>query len=662
MCGLAGILAAKVTTTDRLLTLVHAMTGRLCHRGPDAEGFWADEGIALGHRRLAIIDLTRAGGQPMVSACGRYVVAFNGEIYNHLVVREELERVGAAPTWRGHSDTETLLAGICHWGLDEALRRSHGMFALAVWDKLQRRLWLSRDRMGEKPLYWGWADGAVIFGSELKALRAYPDFKSEVCPKALVQYLRFGYVPAPRSIHPTVYKVEPGCIVEIAGRPPSSAPNEPLRPGDRYETVSIRGYWSLNDALCDGRRAPFTDEAMALTAVEEALETAIARQMTADVPLGAFLSGGVDSSLIVALMQKQSSRPVKTFTVAFEDRAFNEAPHAAEVARHLGTDHCETMVTDREAREVVPLMSDVYDEPFADHSQIPTYLVCRAARREVTVALSGDAGDELFGGYNRYFWAPQIQRRFGWVPWPARHLAGQFACGIPEAFWDTIALASAKLGGPRISRAGYKVHKLGSRLGDVHSTDRLYRSVVSLWDQPTKLVRSATSEPKSNLDDLLPDGFNGNASEWMMIQDMRTYLPDDILCKVDRAAMAVSLETRVPFLDPAVLAVSARLPVAMKIEGTIGKLALREILYRYVPRRLVERPKAGFAVPLCDWLRGPLRTWAEDMLAPSQLASAGMVDPGPVSKIWAEHLSGRRDWTDRLWSVLMLQAWHERLQ
>lgn len=438
MCGLAGFLDPSAADVDGMKRLAGRMADRLAHRGPDGSGAWAEGPAALGHRRLAIIDLSPAGAQPMTSANGRYVIAFNGEIYNHLEIRRQLEHAGAAPAWRGHSDTETLLAAAAHWGLDEALQRSLGMFALALWDRAERRLFLARDRLGEKPLYWGWAGKALVFGSELKALTAHPAVERDICRGALAQFMRFAYVPAPASIYRGIYKLEPGTILETDCAFPGRPPETPLRPQQRHGSLSIRRYWSLNEVIDAGARQPIRDEAEAIAELETALSRAIDRQMISDVPLGAFLSGGVDSSTICALMQARSSARVKTFTIGFENPAFNEAPHAAAVARHLSTDHTELTVTEREAREVIPDLPDLYDEPFADSSQIPTHLVCRAARSQVTVALSGDAGDELFGGYNRYFWGPRIWNRLAWMPLPLRQALGNLVSAIPVPAWDML--------------------------------------------------------------------------------------------------------------------------------------------------------------------------------------------------------------------------------
>ena len=657
MCGITGLWESGGRSDDDLRNLVLCMAARLQTRGPDGQGAWVEAGVALGHRRLAILELSPAGAQPMHSACGRYVMAFNGEIYNHLDLRKALHSAGAAPAWRGHSDTETLLAAIVCWGLDETLRRSHGMFAIALWDRQAKSLQLTRDRLGEKPLYWGWAGSSLVFGSELKSLRAHPSFAGGVCSGAAAQYLRFGYVPAPRSIHPGVYKLEPGTVLEASGVWPASPPAEPLRPGAHYGSIYIRRYWSLSEVVQDGAFQPLNSDAEAVDLLESTLSKAVKQQMLSDVPLGAFLSGGVDSSTIVSLMQRHSSRPVKTFTIGFDQAEFDESAHAAAVARHLGTEHCMLRVTDAEARDVIPNLPQLYDEPFADSSQIPTYLVSRVARQQVTVALSGDAGDELFGGYNRYFWGPRIWQKVSWMPPPLRRMVGQLLQYLPITAWDAASRGVAALGGPTVMRAGDKAHRLAVRLQCVNNMDELYRSLVSEWSDPAALLQYPLLEPSSQLDDSLPTGLEGDPVTRMMVQDLRSYLPDDILCKVDRAAMGVSLETRAPFLDPEVVQLAFRIPIGMKIRNGQGKWALRQVLYRHVPQTLIERPKMGFGIPVGEWLRGPLRNWAEDLLTPDALQRGGLLKPLPIRQAWMEHLTGHRDWTARLWTVLMLQAW-----
>ena len=660
MCGIAGLLTAGSGDADGTSAILQNMTRSLAHRGPDAEGYWMEGEVALGHRRLSILDLSDAGAQPMRSESGRHVIVFNGEIYNHLDMRRDLAADGAAPDWRGHSDTETLLAGITHWGLDETLQRAKGMFALALWDRSEKRLSLARDRMGEKPLYWGWAGQALVFGSELKALRTHPNCPRDVCRVALAQYLRFMYVPAPRSIHPGLYKLEPGTILTVDGAPPSTPPEEPIRPGGHHGSISIRRYWDLNVEIEAGAQNQIEDEGDAVAALGEVLGKAVQRQMISDVPLGAFLSGGVDSSAIVALMQAQSERPVQTFTIGFDEAAFDESPYAAAVASHLGTAHTKLRVTDADARDVIPHLPDLYDEPFADSSQIPTHLVCRAARQHVTVALSGDGGDELFGGYNRYFWGPKIWDRFALLPHPLRQGLGKIIRSVPLSVWDAAGSNYNRLrsGSTGISRLGDKAHRLGDRLRTVKTTDDLYRSLVSEWSLEAGIMLGISEDPTSQLDDPLPENGVDDPAMQMMVQDMRSYLPDDILCKVDRAAMGVSLETRTPFLDPDVIALAARLPMALKIHEGQGKWALRQVLYQHVPREMIERPKAGFAIPIGIWLRGPLRDWAEELLSHERLDKDGFFDPEIIRQTWVEHLSGRRDWTTRLWAILMFQAWH----
>jgi asparagine synthase (glutamine-hydrolysing) len=642
MCGLTGILGVGALTNEALLHAAHRMTEVLGHRGPDGSGYWVDReaGIALGHRRLAILDLSPSGHQPMHSACGRYVIVFNGEIYNFQELHSELERGGYAPNWRGHSDTETLLAGFSAWGIEATLRKSVGMFAFAVWDTRDHALTLARDRVGEKPLYYGWLKGSLIFGSELKALRACPGFEAEIDRNALSAFMRYSYVPAPQSIYRGIQKLLPGTFLTVRGQ--------------RHTSTQGTPYWSFSDAARAGMQSPFAGSIEeGLQALETRLAEAVRIQQIADVPVGAFLSGGIDSSAIVALMQAQSIRPVRTFTIGFRDPIYNEAVNAKAVAQHLGTDHTELYVTPADALSVIPQLPVLYDEPFADPSQIPTFLVCQLARRRVTVALSGDAGDELFGGYNRYVWASKLLR----YPALARRLCAGALAALSPHRWDQLYAAAQKLLPARLQMrtAGDKAHKLSFVLG-AESDAAVYERLVSAWPNPDAVVLNGQCA-------------DGVAAAWeamadypsiesrMMALDARTYLPDDILCKVDRAAMAVSLETRAPFLDHRVVEFAWSLPLRLKIVERKGKWVLRQLLGKYLPAELVERPKMGFGVPLYRWLRGPLREWAEDLLDESRLQKEGYFNPVPIRRAWVEHLSGRRNWQYRLWNVLMFQSW-----
>ena len=619
------------------------MADALRHRGPDDSGVWTDPsaGVALAHRRLAILDISSAGSQPMQSACGRYVTVYNGEIYNHLTLRQQLESEGRAPLWRGTADTETLLAAVAAWGLDRALRQCVGMFALALWDRRERVLHLARDRMGEKPLYYGFGSTGFAFASELKALRRLPDFATSIDRDSLKLYMQLGYVPAPRTIYQDVQKLPPGTYITIplasVGRLPEPIP-----------------FWSVLEAARAGLANPIESETEAVEALDSELRMAVSGQMLADVPLGAFLSGGVDSSTIVALMQAQSTRPVETFTVGFDEAGYDEAPYAAAVARYLGTSHHEMRVSAADALDVVSRLPDLYDEPFADSSQIPTFLLCAATRRTVTVALSGDGGDELFGGYNRYLRGEQIWRKLRWLPRPVQAAAASAILAIPSHRWNQ--LAGLVPGG--VSRLGEKAHKVGESMKGLESLEQLFQRVSEIWPSDSGVVLGARSVPA--FQDETPKIGLGDAQRRMMLWDSVTYLPDDILTKVDRAAMGVSLETRVPFLDHRVVELSWRLPLHMKIRNGHGKWLLRQVLYKHVPRALIERPKAGFAIPLGEWLRGPLREWAEEHLDEPRLRQEAYLNATAVRKRWDEHLKGRRDWSSSLWTVLMFQTWLKR--
>jgi len=646
MCGLAGVwMPSGAQGGKNLKAIALAMATALIHRGPDDAGGWADRksGLALSHRRLSIVDLSPAGHQPMVSADENLVLVFNGEIYNHLQLRRELEQSELAPDWRGHSDTETLLASFAAWGFAATLRKAVGMFALALWDGRTETLQLARDRMGEKPLYYGWVGGGFAFASELKALRQVPGFDNPVDRDALALYMQFCAVPAPYSIYRDIGKLLPGATLTLSRADVAAR---------RLPAPVI--YWSAAGVARQGLAQPLADEEEAVTELERLLRLSLSGQMVADVPLGAFLSGGIDSCTIVALMQSQATRPVKTFTIGFQETSFDESAAAAAVARHLGTDHHEIRVAPTDALGVIPSLPDFYDEPFADSSQIPTFLVSRAARAQVTVALSGDGGDELFGGYNRYRWARRIWSRLSWLPHPARRVLGGSLCAIPLSAWDRVSART-----PYVRGLGDMAHKLGRRLQKVRDMDDLYRGLITEWPADSGVVTGA--EPLLiQLDDKEQVADIADPEHRMMLLDMLGYLPNDILTKIDRAAMACSLETRVPFLDQNVVEFAWRVPLAMKIRGGQGKWVLRQVLHKYVPRPLVERPKAGFAIPVGAWLRGPLRNWAEALLDAARLKREGYFDPAQVRQKWDEHLSGRRDWTPSLWCVLMFGAWLER--
>ncbi|ADP69689.1 asparagine synthase (glutamine-hydrolyzing) [Rhodomicrobium vannielii ATCC 17100] len=644
MCGIAGIWWPEGQRQGEAEVVAAAMAARLHHRGPDARGVWADgaAGIALGHARLSILDLSPAGAQPMVSASGRHVVVFNGEIYNHLDLRRELEAAGAAPVWRGHSDTETLLALCDRHGIEAALRSATGMFALAVWDRAERTLTLARDRMGEKPLYFGRADRALVFASELKALRAAPGFEAEIDPASVAAYLRHSCVPEPHCIYRGVRKVEPGALVRLS-HPAEAAFAEP------------RSYWSLGATIAAAEPLGGDYRAMC-NEVEACLAEVVRSQMLSDVPLGCFLSGGIDSSLTAALMTRAAKGPVRTYAIGFEDARFNEAPHARRVAEHLGTAHTEFTLTEVDALSVISELPAIYDEPFADPSQIPTLLLARLTRQHVTVALSGDGGDEVFGGYNRYTFGPRMLEWGQLLPAPLRRAAGRSIqalqrMGTSESSW--LRPAARGLGLPMTTVD--KLSRFGRAFADAGDTEALYRGLVSTCNAPASLMASPAAEAASRslgavARDLTP-------AEWMMATDALTYLPGDILVKVDRAAMSASLETRAPFLDRRVVELAWRLPISARIEDGKGKRILRDILNRYVPRQLMERPKQGFAIPLDAWLRGPLRAWAEDLITPAVLRETGVLDAGAVGPLWDAHQGGQDNagWT--LWAILMLQSW-----
>lgn len=648
MCGIAGLIDFRACHShDALQEIVTRMVNTLIHRGPDDGGAWVDAaaGVALGHRRLAILDLSEAGRQPMVSPRERYVITYNGELYNFQELRRELDQCGDEPVfYRGHSDTEVMLACFDRWGINASLLRMNGMFAFAVWDRKERTLYLCRDRLGEKPLYYRWAGSVLMFASELKALRAHPEFQAEIDRDALAAYMRHNCVPAPFSIYKGVRKLLPGTCLAING--------------DSGPGIVPVPYWTLKEAAERGTADPFRgSEQEALEQLDELVRDAVKIRMLSDVPLGAFLSGGIDSSLITALMQAQSMRPVKTFTIGFREPNYNEARDAALVARHLGTEHTDLYVTPAEAMAAITSLPSVYDEPFSDSSQIPTLLLARMTRRFVTVGLSGDGGDEVFGGYLRHIWADRVLKMTHWMPQGARRSLATAIQGVSATTWDSwFSILSPIL--PEAAKQrfpGMKLHKLAGLVGspDPHSG---YLGLTSHWTNASSIVIGA-KEPEALLHSTSTWADLREFTQQIMFLDSITYLPDDILVKVDRASMAASLEMRVPFLDHRLVEFAWSLPVSWKVRAGQGKHLLRQILYRHVPRNLVDRPKSGFTIPLESWLRGPLREWAESLLSEQQLRNDGFLDPRPIRQIWQEHLSGRGTWQYHLWDVLMFQSW-----
>jgi asparagine synthase (glutamine-hydrolysing) len=633
MCGVAGFLQPAGFPADDAESLVRDLAARISHRGPDDADTWldADAGIALGHQRLSIVDLSSAGRQPMASASGRYVISFNGEIYNHLQIRKDLELTESPPAWRGHSDTETLLAAFDHWGVESALNNIVGMFAIALWDRDERTLTLARDRIGEKPLYYGWQDKCFLFGSELKALRAHPAFCPEIDRSVLALYLRRGYIPAPHSIYANIFKVLPGTFIQLAATD---------APGTLPEA---RTYWCLRDAATHGLSQTFAgNDEDAANELDTLLRQAISLQKIADVPLGAFLSGGIDSSTIVALMQAESSRPVKTFTIGFHEGIYNEAEHAKRVAKHLGTEHTELYVTPREAMDVIPQLPQLYDEPFGDSSAIPTFLVSQLARQQVTVSLSGDGGDELFGGYSRYQRANDAWRMTRRFPNFARNAVSR--------------CISTFSGLSRTSPIAWKANR-AARYLSARNAAECYQVQITPHSKGFQLVKGDFCE-KSLMNDS-PD-FDLPAEDSisaMTYLDMATYLPDDILAKVDRASMGVSLESRVPMLDHRVVEFAWCLPPHMKVRGREGKWILKQLLRKYIPDSMIERPKMGFGVPVGQWIQGPLRDWAESLLSESRLQEEGFLNPGLVRDQWSQHIKGTTISGDAIWHILMFQAW-----
>lgn len=639
MCGIAGFIG--LGSSFDFSKVAQNMGKALEHRGPDSNGQWIDEqySVALIHQRLSIIDLSMQGHQPMHSVCQRYVMVFNGEIYNHQALRLRLQEMESI-SWRGHSDTETLLCAFRLWGIEKTLAAIIGMFAIALWDRQEKKLYLMRDRMGEKPLYYGFVNGHFVFSSELKAFKSYPTFKPEIHLDALYQYLALDYIPAPLTIYQNIFKLKPGCYFEIG----------------LQSEIKIRPYWQLAEVLERAKQYPLLDEKMAIEQVKASLMESVKIQGMSDVPLGAFLSGGIDSSCIVALMQAQSQQPIQTFTIGFAEKPYDESPFARRVAKHLGTEHHDCILRLQDCKNMIPNLAKIYDEPFADSSQIPTFFVSQMARKKLKVALSGDAGDEIFGGYSRYQLVPQAWKYLKYFPKTMRKIIGQGMMRPSMDFYDQMTRILPK---PyQLSHLGQKIYKLGQRLAKLEQVDDLYFSMLTQSIDPISLL-SKEHQFRAGFFQKRNDHHFDNIVDYMMYTDSIYYLPDDILTKVDRASMAVSLETRVPFLDPRVIELAWRLPQEMKIRQGQGKWILRQILQEYLPLELIERPKMGFGIPLSSWLRGDLKSWVESLIDPQKLSEQGLLNTVKVQKMWQEHVSLERDWSSSLWNICMFQAWYE---
>ena len=644
MCGITGFIG----NIENKQNIIHEMSDTLVHRGPDSSGIWIDEslGVALGHRRLAIQDLSSAGHQPMKSHSGRYIICFNGEIYNHFEIRKKIEKnYKNTINWIGHSDTETFLTAIESLGLDSTLSSIKGMFALSIWDKREKVLTLARDRMGEKPLYYGFVNNNLVFGSELKAIRKFPEFNNKISKSALLKYFKYSYIPTPTSIFENIYKLEPAHYIQFKLKGQGSV----------NQSTASQSFWSFKSTLENAQSKPFANSHDLNSSLENSLEQAISSQLISDVPVGTFLSGGIDSSLITSLLQKNSMLPVKTFTIGFEDKNYDESKYAASISNHLGTDHHQMVVGEKDILETIFKLPQIYDEPFADSSQIPTTLVSQLARERVTVALSGDAGDELFGGYNRYTHTPQIWNTISFLPFILRRFVGNSIRSIGPERYDALGkvLSPIKI----LPQLGSKIHKMADRMITINSLEEFCLSLATIWQNPYEIVKDANQIDDIQMLNFSDFDFLESDIQKMMAIDALTYLPDDILCKVDRASMSTSLETRVPFLDIEVIKVAARIPIDQNISGRLGKLPLRNLLAKYVPSKLIDRPKAGFAIPIGSWLGGPLRDWAESLIDERIIKEAGLLNYDPIKKTWDDHLSGKADFTPRIWNVLMLQSW-----
>lgn len=648
MCGISGFLSHS-SSAYSLSNICAEMTDKLFHRGPDDGGVWSDDmsGIAIGHRRLSILDLSPSGHQPMLSHSGRYVIAFNGEIYNYKSIRKELIQLGVG--FKGHSDTEVLVAAIDAWGINAAITKITGMFAFALWDQSEKTLTLARDRLGEKPLYYGWQGSTFLFASELKALKAHPAWNAEIDRNSLSLFLRHSYIPSPYSIYQNIYKLLPGSMVHIPFT---------MTPGSIPEP---RIYWNAKQVVENAVSTPFlSDDNQSIQGLDALLRETIRDQIISDVPLGAFLSGGLDSSTIVALMQEVSDKPVKTFTIGFHEKGYNEAGHAKAIAAHLGTEHTELYISANRAMDIIPSLPELFDEPFSDPSQIPTHLVAKMTREHVTVALSGDGGDELFGGYSRYLLGRAIWNKVKILPYPLRTALNRLVCSIPPRHWDKLfSIINPLLPfESRVTLPGDRIHKLAS-FSRASSPEEVYLNLVSHWKNPESVVNQA-KEPLTVLTDQSRWADLSDFVQHMQYLDMTSYLPDDILVKVDRAAMGVGLETRVPFLNHKIVEYAWKLPQDMKVRDGQGKWILRQVLKRYMPDNLIERPKMGFGVPIDQWLRGPLKGWAEELVDPDRIKNEGFFDPAPISEKWKEHSMSKRNWSYYLWDILMFQAWLEK--
>lgn len=636
MCGFSGFYSFQ-TSSNNAINLLEEMGSKILHRGPDDGGVWfiENEGLGFSHRRLAIVDLSPAGHQPMTSASERFVIAFNGEIYNHLDLRNQLESVSEC-IWNGHSDTETLLKGFDVWGIEQTIKKATGMFSIAVWDHENKQLTLVRDRLGEKPLYFGWQGTTLLFGSELSALKVHPDFSANINRQAICLLMRQGFISAPYSIYEDIGKLMPGTMITFSAQ---------------CKSPKASTYWSINDIAEKAHQNLFTGTAdEAVSELESKLGDAVERQMMADVPLGAFLSGGIDSSTIVALMQSRSTRPAKSFSIGFHEEGYNEAQHAKAVAKHLGTEHTEYYVKSEDAMAVVPALASMYSEPFADSSQIPTYLVSKMAREHVTVALSGDGGDELFCGYGRYNKTANTWNKIRHIPMPLRSVAAMGLKSVPTKIWDAML--------PKRHNIGDQIHKGAGALDARNFESFYYNYLMAHTRDPASLVIDG-SDPlgiRRELGDIEGLGLH----EKMMLMDINSYLPDDILCKVDRASMAVSLETRVPLLDHNVVEFAATIPMSIKQHNGENKWPLKQVLFKYVPRELIERPKKGFGIPLEHWLRTGLKEWASELLDDTKIRQQGFFHPVMIQNIWKQHQDGSRNWAYLLWNVLMFQSWYEK--